>query len=120
MALSRREKEVMEAVYDECGGREGCLVTPETLIDKISSKTKFSLAELLKILRLLELDDYFDLIESERRGEKIFCINLHTKGLAFKRDNQQKKRYLAFKIGLTVGLAVVSFLVSIILKNIFS
>ena len=72
------------------------------------------------ILRSLELDDYFDLIESDRKGERMFVITLHANGLAYKRTSQQMKRSIAFKIALSVAGAVVTFVVGRILVGIFS
>ena len=120
MALSKREKLVMAAVYATCEGRDSCLVSPEELLGKLPQNAKFNMNELNKLLKLLELDDYFDIIYSEKKGAEILCINLHTKGQAFKRDKQQTKRYLLFKLWVTVGFAVLSFIIGIVLKKIFS
>ena len=73
-----------------------------------------------KILRSLELDDYFDLIQSDRKGEKMYVITLHANGEAYKRTALQVRRSVAFKIGLSVGGAVITFVVGLLLKMIFS
>ena len=81
---------------------------------------KYTPEKVEAILRSLELDDYFDLIESDRKGERMFVITLHANGFAYKRTSLQMKRSIAFKIGLSVAGAVITFVVGLILKGIFS
>ena len=117
--LNRQENEVMRAVYAMCDGKESCLVSPLELVGILPDR-KYTPEKVEAILRSLELDDYFDLIESDRKGERMFVITLHANGFAYKRTAQQMKRSIAFKIGLSVAGAVVTFVVGLILKGIFS
>lgn len=117
--LNRQENEVMRAVYEMCDGRDCCLVSPLELVSILPGK-KYTPEKVEAILRSLELDDYFDIIESDRKGERLFVITLHPNGFAYKRTSQQMKRNVAFKIGLSVAGAVVTFVVGLILKSIFS
>ena len=75
--------------------------------------------KLEEVLRALELDDYFELILSDRKGEKMYVIHLHSQGLAYKRSDSQRKRGLYFKLGVAAAGAVLSFLIGMILKAIF-
>ena len=118
--LSREESEVMRAVCGMCGGRGCCLVSPAELLGVLPSQKKFSPERLDKILRSLELDDCFELIRSERKGEKMYVITLHPNGAAYPRARQQVRRGIAFRILLSAAGAVVTFLVGLLLKAIFS
>ena len=117
--LNRQENEVMRAVYEMCDGKDSCLVSPLEIVS-ILPERKYTPEKVEEILRSLELDDYFDLIESDRKGERMFVITLHANGLAYKRTSQQMKRSIAFKIALSVAGAVVTFVVGRILVGIFS
>ncbi len=118
--LNRQENEVMNAVYEMCDGKESCLVSPLEIMSILPKKRKYTPEEVEKILRSLELDDYFDLIESDRKGEKMYVITLHANGLAYPRTRLQMRRDIAFKVGLSVAGAVITFVVGRILVAIFS
>lgn len=117
--LSKHEHEVMAAVYEAAKGGS-CLISPSELLNMLPKKSKWTENRLYKTLTSLELDDFFDLTDSDRKGERILCINLRTKGLAYKRSEQQAKRGLYFRIGLSVALAVLSFIIGRILYVIFT
>ena len=118
--LNKQENEVMNAVYEMCDGKGNCLVSPLEIMSILPEKKKYTPEKMDKILRSLELDDYFDIIESERKGEKTYVITLHANGEAYRRTRQQIKRSVAFKIGLSVAGAVITFVVGMILRGIFS
>ena len=118
--LNKTEQDVMNIVFQACDGKPSCLITARDILSKIPNKKGLSEEKVLKTLKSLELDDYFDIIYSDRKGEEVFCISLHTKGFSFRRDRQQDRRKLYFKIGITVATAVLSFLITFILKKLFS
>ena len=118
--LNRQESEVMRAVYEMCDGKGSCLVSPLEIMSILPEKKKYTPERVDKILRSLELDDYFDIIDSDRKGEKMYVITLHPNGEAFPRTQLQVRRSIAFKIGLSVGGAIVTFLVGLLLDSIFS
>ena len=118
--LNKQENEVMSAVYDMCDGKESCLVSPMEIVSLLPAKRRYTPQKVELILRSLELDDYFDLIASERKGEKMYVITLHPNGVAYKRTAVQVRRNVTFKIVLSVAGAVVTFVVGILLKMIFS
>ena len=68
--LNKQENEVMKAVYDMCDGKGSCLVSPMEIMSILPEKKKYTPDKVESILRSLELDDYFDLIESDRKGER--------------------------------------------------
>ncbi len=118
--LNRKEEEVMNAVFTLAGGKESFLVSPQEIMALLPPKAGYDEERLECVLRALELDGYFQLTPSERKGEKTYVIHLLGEGLAYKRSGAQRKRALYMRIGLTVAFAVLSFAVGMILKAIFS
>ena len=118
--LNKQENEVMSAVYDMGDGKDSCLVSPMEIVSLLPAKRKYTPQKVEQILRSLELDDYFDLIASDRKGEKMYVITLHPNGVAYKRTALQVRRNVTFKIVLSVAGAEITFVVGILLKMIFS
>lgn len=106
--LNKREHEVMRAVYELCRDRENCLVSPYEILCVLPYKRKYTIAQIEKVLSLLEKDDYFDIIHSERKGEPVYVITMHFKGNAYERTVQQRRRELWFRTAIAVGSAVIT------------
>lgn len=117
--LNRRETEVMNLVYDLCHEKGVCLISPAELLALLPVRKKYTEERLEEILTELSLDDYFELLSSERKGEKMYVISLRTNGYAFKRCYVQMKRDAVVKVFWAIASAVVAFLVGLILKRIF-
>lgn len=116
--LTATENKILSCINKLCEDRESVLVSPTDII-KISGVKEVTTEKLDKILTELNMDGYFDLIFSDRRGEKIYCITLSEKGKGYFRSVKVLKRNVLFRIGLTSALAVLSFLIGLILKRIF-
>lgn len=117
--LNKRETEVMNAVYDLCHEKGVALVSPSELLAMLSPKKGYTEEKIEGILHELSLDDYFELLASERKGEKMYVISLRANGFAFKRYFAQMRRDAVGKIFWAVASAVVAFLVGLVLKRIF-
>ncbi len=117
--LNRQETEVMSTVYSLCHEKGVCLVSPAELISMLPPRKNYTEEGVEGILNELALDDYFELLSSERKGEKMYVISLRANGFAFKRSYAQMRRDVGAKIFWAVTSAVVAFLVGIILKRIF-
>ena len=117
--LSRRENEVMNAVYSMCHERGVTLLAPTELLSALPSRKRYTEEQLDDILRELALDDYFELLSSERKGEKMYVIALRSNGYAYKRCSLQQRRGVAMKMLWAIASAVVAFLVGLLLKRIF-
>lgn len=117
--LNRRENEVMSAVYALCAEKGICLISPTELLTLLPKRKKYSEAQLEGILSALAMDKYFELMSSERNGEKMYVISLRADGYAYPRCSLREKRDLALKIGWAVVSAVIAFLVGVLLKRIF-
>ena len=117
--LSRRENEVMNAVFELSSGKERFLVAPCELSAMLPSKGKYDDAMIDRYLRGLALDGYFELVESERKGEPIYVIHMREAGLNYRRQDYQRKRSLFFRLLLAAVGAGASFLVGVLLRIIF-
>lgn len=117
--LDRNENMVMAAIYSLCDGTESCLVSPIDILSILPSRHKLNPQTLENILNALVLDGYFDLIHSERKGEKMYVINLKESGFAYKRTAKQRQRDISFKIFLAFIGALATFIFGLILKQLF-
>lgn len=116
--LSRTENRVMSVILDECKGKDSFLISPVDFLQLLCVKGMTHL-ELEKVLEGLCQDGYLDLVYSDRHGERVYCIALLQKGRGYKRNGEQIKRNLIYKLAVTVVFAVLSFVIGIILKAIF-
>ncbi len=117
--LSKRETEVMNCVYTLCHEKGVCLISPSELLAFFPARKKYNEERIEGILNELALDGYFELLSSERKGEKMYVISLKGNGFAYKRSYAQMRRDAAVKIFWAITSAVVAFLVGIVLKRIF-
>ena len=85
----------------------------------LPNKRRYGEEKLEKLLSALALDDYFELLSSERKGEKMYVISLHSSGYAYKRCELQRRRDFVLKIGWAILSATIAFLVGWVLKMIF-
>ncbi len=117
--LSRVETEVMNRVYALCHEKGVCLVSPTELMAMLPERKSYTEEGVEHILNELALDGYFELLSSERKGEKMYVISLRANGYAYKRGFQQMRRDAAVKIAWAITSAIVAFLVGVLLKRIF-
>lgn len=117
--LSKKENDVMSAVYCLCDGTDGCLVSQGDILSVTSKKNHLSPEELDDILNALHCGGYFDIINSERKGEKMYVISLKENGFAFKRAASQRRRDITFRIFLAFLGAFATFIFGIILRSVF-
>lgn len=118
--LTRRETEVMRAVYTLSAGKERFLVTLYELLNVLPKRGKYDEERLERALAALALDGYFELIPTERKGEKTYVVHMREGGLAFRRSDIRRRRGLRFRLFVTVICGVLSALIGVVLRNIFS
>ena len=116
--LNKTESRVMKALCLEGMSKGSYLISP-TDLKRLSGIENIDEPVLDKLMADLCSDGYFDLVYSDRHGEKIYCVILTSKGKGYLRGERNKKRNLLFRLSLSVILAVVSFIVGIILKALF-
>ena len=119
--LSKKEKAVMRVIYHEADKQSGeCLLTPIDIFTQIPLDLDFEENELDVALRNLEIDEYFDVTRSDRKGELVYCINLHKKGLQFARVERAFKSNVTFRILLAVATGLTSAAVGWGLKELLT
>ena len=116
--LSKRENAVMGAVFQLSEGKDRFLVAPYEILALLPPRLNFDEEKLYRILHSLELDGYFELVESDRKGERVFVIIMHDKGLCFQRSDYQRRRKMYYKIAVTLLCGVLSALVGILVKSL--
>ena len=116
--LTKTEKKLMLAIHSLGMDKSGFLVSPIDLM-KIAKVKDVSAEELDKTLNDLSYDGYFDLVLSDRHGEKVYCISLLEKGKGYLRSVKISRRNILFRICLSASLALFSFLIGVILKKVF-
>ena len=67
--LNKRETEIMNTVYMLSHEKGVCLISPSELLSMLPPKRSYTEEQLEDILNELALDDYFELLSSERKGE---------------------------------------------------
>ena len=117
--LNRRENEVMNVVYSLCHEKGICLISPQELLAVLPHGKKYSETELERVLGELALDNYFERLSSERKGEKMYVISMRANGFAYKRGAVQMKRNLTLKVFWAATSAIIAFLVGVLLKRLF-
>ena len=119
--LTKKEKAVMRVIYHEADKQSGaCLLTPIDIFTQIPLDLDFEENELDVALRNLEIDEYFDVTRSDRKGELVYCINLHKKGLQFARVERAFKSNVTFRILLAVATGLTSAAVGWGLKELLT
>ena len=107
--LTKKEKAVMRVIYHAADKQSGaCLLTPIDIFSQVPLDLDFEEHELDIALRNLEIDDYFDVTRSDKKGELVYCINMHKKGLQFARVERAFKSNLIFRILLAVATGLTS------------
>ncbi len=117
--LSRRENEVMNAIFELSSGKERFLLAPCELNAVLPSKGKYDDAVIDRCVRSLALDGYFEVVESERKGEPVYVIHMREAGLNYRRQDYQRRRSLMFRLLLAALGALASFIVGALLRIIF-
>lgn len=110
----------MGAVFTLSQGKERFLVSPYEILGLLPEKGKYDEEKLERILRSLEIDGYFELIYSDRKGEKTYCIHMREAGLAFRRQDIQRKRDLVLRLLFAAVCGLLSAAIGLLLKAILS
>ena len=118
--LSKRENAVMGAVFRLSEGKERFLVAPYELMSVLPPRMNFDEEKLDRILKSLELDGYFELIESDRKGERVFVVHMREAGRSYRRSDALRRRRMYYKIAVTLLCGALSALVGVLVKSLLS
>lgn len=114
--LTPKEKYVMEYVYQQCTGKKSKLISPREITSFVADKYVIMPNELEQIMTNLSFDNYIDLVKSDKAGEPIYCVSLKSKGEGFHRELSNAKRTTVMLLGRTVILAIISAVVTLLIK----
>ena len=114
--LNKHEAAVMKAVLTLSDGKENFLISPYDLLAILPPKLKYDEETLEHTLKDLEMDGYFELTASDRKGEKVYVVAMKTDGLNYTRADNQRKRAVYFKWGVAAVGAVIAALISVLIK----
>ena len=116
--LDRKENEVMRALLTLSAGKARFLASPAEMLAIMRGKcdelrlerTLFSLAQ----------DGYFDVICTDRKGEKTYVVEMRPKGLSFVRSTHADRRRLILRLVVAALCGLASALIGILLKHLIA
>ncbi|MBR2468255.1 MAG: hypothetical protein IKB42_04365 [Clostridia bacterium] len=117
--LNGKEKKVMQYLYTTCLGKRSSLIEPDDILNFLQPKYDINTNELDQLLNALVLENYIDLVNSDKNGKLVYCISLKTKGEGYERERKNAKRNLYLILTRTIVLACISFAFTLLLKAIF-
>lgn len=117
--LSRREKKIMQMIYDCCTSKKGtCLMSLPDILSSLPEKDKYTEQEVLDTIKSIALDDYIEALPTEKKGVLMYLFTLKTKGFAFKRELITEKRALYYKLIISGVGALITGIIAIIIRII--
>ena len=82
----------------------------------LPGRSNFDEEKLERALRALELDGYFELVFTDRKGEKTYCVHMREAGLAYRRQEILRRRSLSARLMLAAVCGILSAMLGILLK----
>ena len=116
--LENSKKRIIAFLTKLSKDRQSVLISPADLLANLNLNELKEEGLEKKVVELSN-EGFFDLIYSDRRGEKVYCITLLEKGKSYFRKERIERQNLVKRFFLTIGFAVLSFLVGVVLKKIF-
>ncbi len=120
--LNKTESCVMSYIFEKCKGENKGIFTPKELLAALMPKYEITAKQLDVVMSNLALDDYIECEKKNKDGKLYFLVSLTMRGAAFDRERQSQKKQMIksimWKLALTVGGAVVAFILGILLKQI--
>ena len=110
----------MQYILNSSNGKTTCLLSPLDIQHCVEPRYSVNLVEIQAILDGLSQENYISVVNSDKNGELIYCITILPKGRAFNREQKNIKKTWSVAVFRTIILAVLSFVVGLILKAIFS
>lgn len=117
--LSKKEKVLLSFILEATKDKDSCLISPDELIHALEPKYSCNQVEIESFLDGLTQENYISVVNSDRKGNLIYCITLLNKAKSFVREEKNAKKGIANAVIRTVLLAILSFIVGLILKAIF-
>ena len=113
----------MGYIFIKCKGESQVVLTPKELIESLMPKNEITTKQLDVIMSNLVLDDYIENEKGEKDGKVYYLVSLTMRGAAFDRERQAQRRTLRnsilLKVALTVGGAILAFILGQLLLKLF-
>ena len=112
----------MSYIFEKCKGDNKGIFTPKELLTALMPQFEITAKQLDVVMSNLALDDYIECEKKEKDGNLFFLVTLTMRGAAFDRERQSHKRQMLRSVGwkvlLTVGGALLAFLIGLLLNRI--
>jgi len=118
MILSKKEKILMESIYNASVNSGQCILTPTDILKIIPYKYDFREEDIEKTMEALKIEGYFEYDRAFKKNEMVYCIVLKDKGKSYLRDKKTAKKKLYIKIAVTVLCAALGYLIRVIIGAI--
>lgn len=113
--LSRREKSVLTAVLGICGGKDCCIVSAGDILSAMPKSNRADEDSVKATLNFLDYEGYLSIINTVRRGEAVFCIEVKQRGKSYRRESRQSLNFLLSRVGVAVLSAIITYIIGKIL-----
>ncbi|MBQ2711969.1 MAG: hypothetical protein IJF71_01180 [Clostridia bacterium] len=110
--LSIREKELLSLLNEQCGARHACLILEEELLRLVRKRMSVDGRGVERMLLALQSDGYLDVVRSYRSQTPYYCLTLLAKGVGYRREIENIRRQILFKVLLTVATALLGILIT--------
>lgn len=117
--LDKKEKFVLLYLLEICPQKRSYLILAEQIAEFVSKKYLITTSELDDIMICLSKDNYIDFVATDSKNGLYYCITLKNKAITLKKDIKKQRQEFWWGIVKTLGLAVFSFVIGILLKTIF-
>lgn len=108
----------MQIIYDKAVNKRAVILTEDEIMSCVPPKSKITLCDMRNIIKQLAMDNYFEVIHSDKKGQPVLVITLTRNGEAFERELTQQKRNIRQKLAITVICAIITAVVGIVIRSI--
>lgn len=116
MVMSKKEKALMDVVYELLKTDGNGIFTPTELLEKIPLSVDFTEEDLEITMEQLKHEGYFSYEIATKKGDKVYCIALEGSGEGYARS----KKKLKMKFWMKIAIVAATALLSVALKFIIS
>lgn len=118
--LNAREDEVLRVMLALAAGKTRFLAAPCEVLAALSPKRGYDEEKLERVLRSLETDGYFELIATDRKGEKTYVVEMREKGTSYLRAARAGRRRLLYRLAVTALCGLASALAGLLIRLLLS
>ena len=116
--LNKVESKTMNYIYEKCKDKKSILITPKELLVALMPKMELTAKEMDAVMKNLVLDEYIELVDGNKSGNKVYIVALTIKGAAYDRERHAAKMMRLKSLGWKVLLTVVGVVLATILTRI--